>query len=108
MDYLYGNLIESVNDINYYGSDSKTAKVTVDNSTRKISVDVKDLPHDILNIETPANNGRYILRGTVVDGNITYEWIDESKYYSTTPVVGGNTIVGDHMKSNNIVTGEDC
>ena len=108
MDYLYGNLLESVQDINYYGSDSETAKVTVDNKTRQIAVDVKNLPHDMLSIKTPEKNGRYILRGTVVDGVITYEWIDESKYFSTNPVASNTTIAGGHMKPNNLVTGEDC
>ena len=108
MDYLYGNLLESVQDINYYGSDSKTAKVTVDNSIRKITVDVKGLPHDMLNIPTPEKNGRYVLRGTVVDGVITYEWIDESKYFSTSPVASGSTIAGGHIKANNLITGDDC
>lgn len=108
MDYLYGNLLESVADINYYGVDSKTAKVTVDNSARKITVDVRDLPHEMLNIKTPEKDGKYILRGTVTEGRITYEWVDESKYFSTTPVVGGTTLAGGHMKANNLITGENC
>ena len=76
MDYIYSKLSESVEKVEYSGSTTTTAVVTVDNNNNVISVDVRELSPDILNVAKPAVNGNYALIQKVsANGVTTYSWV---------------------------------
>ena len=76
MDYIYSKLSESVEKVEYSGATTTTAVVTVDNNNNVISVDVRELSPDILNVAKPAVNGNYALMQKVsANGVTTYSWV---------------------------------
>ena len=76
MDYIYSKLSESVEKVEYSGATTTTAVVTVDNNNNVISVDVRELSPDILNVAKPAVNGNYALIQKVsANGVTTYSWV---------------------------------
>ena len=76
MDYIYSKLSESVKEVEYSGATTTTAVVTVDNTNNVISVDVRELSPDILNVAKPAVNGNYALMQKVsANGVTTYTWV---------------------------------
>ena len=76
MDYIYSKLSESVEKVEYSGATTTTAVVTVDNNNNVISVDVRELSPDILNVAKPSVNGNYALMQKVsANGVTTYSWV---------------------------------
>lgn len=76
MDYIYSKLSESVEKVEYSGATTTTAVVTVDNNNNVISVDVRELSPDILNVAKPAVNGNYALMQKVsANGTTSYSWV---------------------------------
>lgn len=76
MDYIYSKLSESVEKVEYSGATTTTAVVTVDNNNNVISVDVRELSPDILNVAKPAVNGNYALMQKIsANGTTSYSWV---------------------------------
>ena len=76
MDYFYSKLNEQVKKVEYKGAITETAVVTVDNKCNLISVDVRALSPDILNIPQPTEPDKYVLQETFnADNTRTYQWV---------------------------------
>lgn len=74
MDYLYSKLNESVEEVRYFGAETNTAVVTVDNANNVISVEVKKLSPSMLDVQIPTDLDNYVLVQRVVNNGIVYTW----------------------------------
>ena len=81
MDYFYSKLNEQVKKVEYKGAITETAVVTVDNRCNLISVDVRALSPDILNIPQPTEPDKYVLQETFnADNTRTYQWVSKEVF----------------------------
>ena len=87
-NYFYGKLSNSVEKVEYNGATTSTAVVTINNTNNTISVDVKPLSPDILNIKKPSEQGNYILQETIDEkGNTSYAWVLKETFTGTIQTV---------------------
>lgn len=72
MDYLYGRLNKLVQKVEYTGNSSSTIDIDVNNINRSVGATLRYTP--INTLETPAEDGTYVLKATVINGEPHIEW----------------------------------
>ena len=76
MDYIYSGLNNEAMEAEYKGGETATAVVTVNSASGIITVDVKKLSPDMINVASPTASGSYVLQETIDGcGNATYGWV---------------------------------
>ncbi len=88
MDYLYGELLDKITPVEYEGKDTETAKTTVDNENREISVQVPFLDKSVIkegsfvdnttksivDVISSTDDGVYSLEATIDNGKVSLQY----------------------------------
>ena len=90
MDYIYGKLQDAVREVRYYGKDSLTTVVSINQCDNTIQVDVKALSPSILKPQVGIEYGDYLLQATVspiyINGvatsKVDYAWVTTEEAYA--------------------------
>ena len=90
MNYIYGKLQDTVREVKYYGKDSLTTVVNINQCDNTVQVDVKQLSPSILKPQVGTEFGDYILQATVSQGYINgiltpivnYAWVTTEQAYA--------------------------
>lgn len=90
MDYIYGKLQDAVREVRYYGKDSLTTVVSINQCDNTIQVDVKALSPSILKPQVGIEYGNYLLQATVspiyINGiatpKVDYAWVTTEEAYA--------------------------
>ena len=90
MDYIYGKLQDAVREVRYYGKDSLTTVVSINQCDNTIQVDVKALSPSILKPQVGIDYGDYLLQATVspiyINGvatsKVDYAWVTTEEAYA--------------------------